>query len=49
MAIGFFVDTFNGSYDAAAWLLVGFAILCVIALLAMKIKTVEVETSDGAI
>lgn len=49
MMIGFMVDAFNGSYDAVAWLLVGFAMLCVMAMLGTKLKTKEEEVSDEAI
>lgn len=36
MAIGFMVDAFNGSFDAAFWMLIGFAVICIIALLTLN-------------
>ncbi|WP_151733099.1 MFS transporter ['Paenibacillus yunnanensis' Narsing Rao et al. 2020] len=35
-AIGFMVDAFDGSYDAASWLLIGCAAVCVVALLGLN-------------
>lgn len=36
MAIGFMVDAFNGSYDAAFWMLIVFAVICIVALLTLN-------------
>ncbi|PGZ57879.1 MFS transporter [Bacillus cereus] len=36
LAIGVIVDTFNGSFDAAVWMLIGFSIVCCIAILNIK-------------
>jgi len=36
MAIGFMVDAFNGSFDAAFWMLIGFAAICIISLLTLN-------------
>ncbi|MGE7917615.1 MFS transporter [Viridibacillus sp. NPDC093762] len=36
MAIGFIVDAFNGSFDAAFWMLIGFAVLGMLAILSMN-------------
>lgn len=47
--IGFIVDTFNGSYNAAAWLLAGFAVICAIALLSTKTKRNEGDLNNEAI
>ena len=41
MAIGFIVDTFNGSFTAAFWMLIGFAIICILALLTLNNKKGE--------
>ncbi|GHI01201.1 MFS transporter [Neobacillus kokaensis] len=38
MAIGFIVDAFNGSFHAAFWMLIGFAIVCIGALLTISDK-----------
>ncbi|OIK16806.1 MFS transporter [Bacillus sp. MUM 116] len=38
MAIGFIVDAFNGSFNAAFWMLIGFAIICIGALLTLSDK-----------
>lgn len=38
MAIGFIVDAFNGSFDAAFWMLIAFSIVCIGALLTMSDK-----------
>lgn len=37
--IGFMVDSFNGSYDAAVWLLVAISIICVGAILSISSKS----------
>ncbi|MGE6513300.1 MFS transporter [Lysinibacillus sphaericus] len=36
MAIGFMVDAFDGSFDAAFWMLIAFAVICIIALLTLN-------------
>ncbi len=36
MAIGFMVDAFNGSFDAAFWMLIGFALICIVSLLTLN-------------
>ncbi|WP_026576953.1 MFS transporter [Bacillus sp. UNC438CL73TsuS30] len=41
MAIGFIVDAFNGSFNAAFWMLIGFAIICILALLNLSDKKVD--------
>ncbi|MED3564207.1 MFS transporter [Bacillus xiapuensis] len=41
MAIGFIVDAFNGSFNAAFWMLIGFAIVCIVALLTLSDKKVD--------
>ncbi|MFD0826819.1 MFS transporter [Neobacillus sp. M.A.Huq-85] len=41
MAIGFIVDAFNGSFNAAFWMLIGFAIICILALLTLSDKKVD--------
>ncbi|MGE7840967.1 MFS transporter [Lysinibacillus sp. NPDC093712] len=36
MAIGFMVDAFDGSFDAAFWMLIAFAGICIISLLTLN-------------
>lgn len=36
MAIGFMVDAFNGSFDAAFWMLIGFALICIVSLVTLN-------------
>ncbi|WP_310831643.1 MFS transporter [Paenibacillus pedocola] len=36
MAIGFMVDAFKGSYEAAFWMLIGFTLVCTVALLSLN-------------
>ncbi|UHA71758.1 MFS transporter [Paenibacillus sp. 481] len=36
MAIGFTIDAFNGSFDAAFWMLIVFSVICIGALLTMN-------------
>lgn len=36
LAIGFIVQAFNGSYDAAFWMLIIFAIICTVSLLTLN-------------
>lgn len=38
MAIGFIVDAFDGSFNAAFWMLIVFAVICIIAILTMRNK-----------
>ncbi len=38
MAIGFIVDAFNGSFVAAFWMLIAYAVICIGALLTMNDK-----------
>lgn len=41
MAIGFIVEAFNGSFDAAFWMLIGFAVICIGALLSLNYENGE--------
>ncbi|MCR8844318.1 MFS transporter [Paenibacillus sp. SC116] len=41
MAIGFMVDAFNGSFDAAFWMLIAFSVVCIGALMTMNDKKGE--------
>ena len=36
MTIGFMVDAFNGSFDAAFWMLIGFALICIVSLVTLN-------------
>lgn len=36
LAIGFIVDAFNGSFNAAFWMLIAFAVICAVALVTMN-------------
>ena len=36
MAIGFMVDAFNGSFDAAFWMLNGYALICIESLVTLN-------------
>ncbi len=36
MAIGFMVDAFKGSFDAAFWMLIGFALICIVSLVTLN-------------
>lgn len=36
MAIGFMVDAFNGSFDAAFWMLIGFALICIVSIVTLN-------------
>ncbi|WP_213424215.1 MFS transporter [Bhargavaea massiliensis] len=38
MAIGFVVDAFDGSFNAAFWMLITFALICIVAILTMRNK-----------
>lgn len=44
--IGLMVDAFDGSYNAAMWLLVAFGITCMIAILTMSTKQ-QISEEDG--
>ncbi|MGG1662545.1 MFS transporter [Brevibacillus sp. NRS-1366] len=41
MAIGFIVEAFNGSFAAAFWMLIGFSVICIGALLTMNYEKGE--------
>lgn len=41
LAIGFIVDAFNGSFNAAFWMLIAFAFICAVALLTMNYEKGE--------
>ncbi|MDZ5610389.1 MFS transporter [Bacillus pseudomycoides] len=41
MAIGVIVDTFNGSFNVAFWMLIGFSVVCAGAILTMKKYNVD--------
>jgi MFS transporter, ACS family, glucarate transporter len=41
MVIGFIVDAFNGSFDAAFWMLIGFAIICIGAIMTINLDKGE--------
>lgn len=41
LAIGFIVDAFNGSFNAAFWMLIVFAFICAVALLTMNYEKGE--------
>ncbi|MFS0576463.1 MFS transporter [Sporosarcina sp. 179-K 3D1 HS] len=41
LAIGFIVQTFNGSYNAAFWMLIIFAVICMISLLTLNYRKGE--------
>ncbi|MDO7863320.1 MFS transporter [Brochothrix thermosphacta] len=45
-AMGFMVDFFNGSYNAAFWLLIIFAMICIFALLSIKSNLKEERVSN---
>ncbi|WP_428910452.1 MFS transporter [Niallia sp. Krafla_26] len=38
MAIGFIVDAFNGSFNAAFWMLIVFSVICIVAILTIRDK-----------
>ncbi|WJQ80497.1 MFS transporter [Brevibacillus brevis] len=50
MAIGFIVEAFNGSFDAAFWMLIGFAVICIGALLSLNYEKGELlkQNADSA-
>lgn len=41
LAIGYIVQTFNGSYNAAFWMLIVFGIICTVSLLTLNFKKGE--------
>lgn len=47
MAIGFIVDAFHGSFNAAFWMLIGFSIICIGALLTMNDKKGDLLKQNG--
>ncbi|WP_318618303.1 MFS transporter [Sporosarcina sp. YIM B06819] len=47
LAIGFIVQTFNGSYNAAFWMLIIFAIICTISLLTLNFRKGELIQADA--
>ncbi|MBQ0138555.1 MAG: MFS transporter [Kurthia sp.] len=44
MLIGFMIDAFDGSYNAAVWILVVLAAICIVAILLTQTKTGEGES-----
>lgn len=48
MAIGFIVEAFNGSFDAAFWMLIGFAVICIGALLSLNYEKGELLKQNAA-
>lgn len=47
LAIGFIVQTFNGSYNAAFWMLIIFAIICTISLLTLNFRKGELLQANA--
>lgn len=47
LAIGFIVDAFNGSFNAAFWMLIVFAFICAVALLTINYEKGELLTKKG--
>jgi MFS transporter, ACS family, glucarate transporter len=47
LAIGFIVDAFNGSFNAAFWMLIAFAFICAVALVTMNYEKGELLTSKS--
>lgn len=47
LAIGFIVDAFNGSFNAAFWMLIAFAFICAIALVTMNYEKGELLTKKN--
>ena len=41
LAIGFIVQIFNGSYNAAFWMLIIFAVICMVSLLTLNYRKGE--------
>lgn len=46
LAIGFIVQMFNGSYDAAFWMLIIFAIICMVSLLTLNYRKGELLQAE---
>jgi len=46
LAIGYIVQTFNGSYNAAFWMLIVFAVICTVSLLTLNFKKGELLQDD---
>ena len=47
LAIGFIVDAFNGSFNAAFWMLIVFAFICAVALLTINYEKGELLTDKN--
>ncbi len=47
LAIGFIVDAFNGSFNAAFWMLIAFAFICAVALVTMNYEKGELLTNKN--
>jgi ACS family glucarate transporter-like MFS transporter len=47
LAIGFIVDAFNGSFNAAFWMLIAFAFICAVALMTMNYEKGELLTKKN--
>lgn len=47
LAIGFIVDAFNGSFNAAFWMLIAFAVICAVALAMMNYEKGELLTKNS--
>ena len=47
LAIGFIVQSFNGSYNAAFWMLIIFAVICMISLLTMNYRKGELLQTEA--
>ncbi|OCA82230.1 MFS transporter [Bacillus sp. FJAT-27225] len=45
LAIGFIVDAFNGSFNAAFWMLIAFAFICAVSLLTINYEKGELLTN----
>ncbi|WP_316572274.1 MFS transporter [Neobacillus sp. YIM B06451] len=45
LAIGFIVDAFNGSFNAAFWMLIAFAFICAVSLLTINYQKGELLTN----
>ena len=48
LAIGFIVDAFNGSFNAAFWMLIIFAFICAVALLTINYEKGELLTKEAS-
>ncbi|MCG7343494.1 MFS transporter [Sporosarcina sp. ACRSL] len=47
LAIGFIVQAFNGSYNAAFWMLIIFAVICTVSLLTMNYRKGELLQKEA--